>query len=78
MSPGSAALVNSFGALGSFVGSWVVGWLQGYTGSSKAGYLLMSASVTLSGCLTLILRPPSSRNNNIELEQPIASSGTAR
>ena len=70
------ALVNSLGALGSFVGSWVVGWLQGYTGSSKAGYLLMSASLTLSGVLTLLLRPPSSRGNEIAVDHPIASSGS--
>ncbi len=53
------ALVNSMGALGSFVGSWVVGYLQGYTGSSKAGYLFMSASLFLAGGSMLLLRPVS-------------------
>lgn len=52
------ALVNSMGALGSFLGSWAVGFLQGYTGNSKAGYLLMSAAVTLSGASMLLLRRP--------------------
>jgi sugar phosphate permease len=53
------ALVNSLGALGSFLGSWLVGYLQGYTGNSKAGYLLMSAALTFSGVLTLMLRTES-------------------
>ncbi len=52
------ALVNSMGALGSFLGSWAVGFLQGYTGNSKAGYLLMSAAVTLSGASMLLLKRP--------------------
>jgi sugar phosphate permease len=51
------ALVNSLGALGSFLGSWLVGFLQGYTGNSKAGYLLMSAALTIAGCSMLLLRP---------------------
>ena len=53
------ALVNSMGALGSFLGSWAVGFLQGYTGNSKAGYLLMSGAVTLSGASMWLLRRPS-------------------
>lgn len=59
------ALVNSLGALGSFLGSWLVGWLQGYTGNSKAGYLLMSAALTLSGVFTLFLRPTSKHSYTI-------------
>jgi sugar phosphate permease len=51
------ALINSLGALGSFLGSWLVGYLQGYTGSSRAGYLLMSITLTLSGIIILLLRP---------------------
>ncbi|MEO6802549.1 MAG: MFS transporter [Granulicella sp.] len=50
------ALINSMGALGSFLGSYLVGYLQGYTGSSKAGYLLMSVALTLSGLLILALK----------------------
>lgn len=51
------ALVNSLGALGSFLGSWAVGWLQGYTGSSKAGYLLMAIALIVASSLSLFLRP---------------------
>jgi sugar phosphate permease len=50
------ALVNSLGALGSFLGSWAVGWLQGHTGSSKAGYLLMSVALIVASALSLFLR----------------------
>jgi MFS family permease len=66
------ALVNSLGALGSFVGSWLVGFLEGYTGSSRAGYLLMSVSLTLAGLCILLLRPaahpadPSMRTRTVE------------
>jgi sugar phosphate permease len=50
------ALVNSIGALGSFVGSWLVGYLQGATGNSRAGYLLMGISLLLSGALWALMR----------------------
>ncbi len=39
------AVINSAGALGGFFGSYFVGWLQGWTGSSQDGYLLMSLSL---------------------------------
>ena len=51
------ALVNSFGALGGFVGAWLVGVLEAVTGNSRAGFLFMSASLLLAGVLILILRP---------------------
>ena len=50
------ALINSFGALGAFVGSWFVGLLEAYTGNSKAGFLLMSVSLIISGIVILCLR----------------------
>ena len=50
------AMVNSFGALGAFVGTWIVGLLQAWTGNSQAGFLFMSASLLLGGLLTLGLR----------------------
>jgi sugar phosphate permease len=53
------ALVNSCGALGSFVGVYLVGILQTRTGSSRAGFLLMSVSVFLAGLIMLCLRGPS-------------------
>jgi sugar phosphate permease len=51
------ALINSCGALGGFVGSWLVGWLQAVTGNSRAGFLFMSLSLMLGGLLILRLRP---------------------
>lgn len=49
------ALVNSFGALGGFAGTWLVGWLQALTGSARAGYLSMSILLILAGAITLCL-----------------------
>lgn len=53
------ALVNSCGALGAFVGTYLVGILQGYTGSSRASFMLMAISVFISGVIVLCLRGPS-------------------
>lgn len=50
------ALINSLGALGAFVGTWIVGLLQAITGNSEAGFLFMSASLLLAGVITLTLR----------------------
>jgi MFS-type transporter involved in bile tolerance (Atg22 family) len=52
------ALVNSFGALGGFVGTWLVGWLQAVTGNAGAGFLAMSIMLLLSGVITLFLPEP--------------------
>ena len=52
------ALVNSFGALGGFAGTWLVGWLQALTGSARAGFLSMSIALILSGLVTLCLPSP--------------------
>jgi len=49
------ALVNSFGALGGFSGSWLVGWLQAVTGSARAGYLAMSILLVISGFMIFFL-----------------------
>jgi len=54
------ALVNSCGALGGFAGSWLVGWLQAVTGSSRAGYLAMSILLIVSGVMIFFLRLPKS------------------
>jgi sugar phosphate permease len=50
----SIALINSFGALGSFVGSYLVGYLNGVTGSFGASYLFMASSLFLSALVTII------------------------
>src|SRR5476649_860951 len=54
---GAMALINSMGALGSFVGSWVVGYLNGATGSPSASYVFMAVALLVSVWLTLIVKP---------------------
>lgn len=55
------ALVNCCGALGAFAGSYLVGLLQALTGSSQAGFLLMSVALVLSGGIIFFLRPLNQR-----------------
>ena len=57
---GAMALINSMGALGSFGGSYLVGYLNSSTGSPGASYLLMSGALLLSVVLTLFLKPGAS------------------
>jgi len=45
------ALINSFGALGSFVGSYIVGVLNAATGSDAASYLFMAVALLASAGL---------------------------
>ena len=54
------ALVNSFGALGGFAGTWLVGLLQAVTGNSRAGFLAMSVALIVAGVMILALRLPKS------------------
>ena len=51
---GAMALINSFGALGSFAGSYLVGYLNGSTGGFGASYIFMSGSLFLSAVITII------------------------
>ena len=51
---GAIAIINSFGALGSFAGSYFVGYLNGATGNFDASYIFMSGSLFLSALLTLV------------------------
>jgi sugar phosphate permease len=51
---GAIALINSFGALGSFAGSYLVGYLNGTTGGFSASYIFMSGSLLLSAFLTMM------------------------
>jgi sugar phosphate permease len=54
----ATALINGFGALGSFVGSYAVGWLNGSTGSSDLSYLLMAGALLVSSVLMLLIHRP--------------------
>jgi len=51
---GAIALINSLGALGSFVGAYIVGYLEGATGGFAASYIFMAGSLFLSALLTMI------------------------
>jgi sugar phosphate permease len=51
---GAIALINSFGALGSFAGAYLVGYLNGTTGGFGASYIFMAGSLFLSGVLTIL------------------------
>ncbi len=59
---GAIALINSCGALGSFVGSYAVGWLNAATGGPSLSYVLMAAALFLSGLITLAVGAPVQRD----------------
>jgi hypothetical protein len=48
------ALINSFGALGSFAGAYVVGHLNASTGGFGASYIFMAGSVFISSIIMLL------------------------
>ncbi|MEL5209365.1 MFS transporter [Serratia nevei] len=54
---GAMALINSMGALGSFFGSWFVGYLNGATGSPAVSYMFMAIALVVAVVLTLIVKP---------------------
>ncbi|CCP04952.1 Putative ACS family transporter [Erwinia amylovora Ea644] len=54
---GAMALINAMGALGSFLGSWVVGYLNGATGSPSVSYIFMGGALLIAVWLTLIVKP---------------------
>ena len=64
---GAMALINSMGALGSFVGSYVVGYLNGATGNPGASYIFMAGSLLISAVLTMVVKVPakSGKNNKV-------------
>jgi sugar phosphate permease len=52
---GAIALINSFGALGSFAGSYVVGYFNGNSGGFGTSYILMSGALFLAVILAGIV-----------------------
>lgn len=66
---GAMALINSMGALGSFVGAYIVGYLNGVTGGFGASYIFMAGSLFLSAILTVwavnVAKKDSSKTTNI-------------
>ena len=49
------ALINSMGALGAFIGSYIVGYLNGATGGFSSSYIFMSVALLLSAILTMLV-----------------------
>ena len=54
----SMALINSMGALGSFVGAFFVGWLNGLTHGPGVGFIFMAVSLVLAAILTIVVKMP--------------------
>jgi MFS family permease len=52
---GAIALINGMGALGSFVGAYAVGRLNGLTGNPDLSYLTMAAALAVSALITFFL-----------------------
>lgn len=53
---GAMAFIVSFGALGSFVGSWIVGYLNGVFNGPQASYVFMGSSLVIAVLLTTVTR----------------------
>jgi sugar phosphate permease len=54
----SLALINSMGALGSFLGAYIVGYLNGATGGFGASYIFMAIALFIAALLTIIAVKP--------------------
>ncbi|HEY6975310.1 MAG TPA: MFS transporter, partial [Chitinophagaceae bacterium] len=68
----SIALINSFGALGSFAGSYFVGYLNGTTGGFGASYLFMAGSLFLSAVLTIIAVKDAAKLSESHVDKKLA------
>jgi MFS family permease len=56
MAAPAIALVNSFGALGAFAGSYFTGWMDELTGNPSAKFLLLAASIAAGAILMFFVR----------------------
>ncbi|SAL06770.1 major facilitator family transporter [Caballeronia calidae] len=52
---GAIGFINASGALGAFLGSWVVGYLNGATGSPAASYAFMAVALFASVVLMILV-----------------------
>ena len=67
---GAMALINSLGALGSFVGAWIVGQLNGATGGFGASYIFMAGSLLISAILTIVAVGGRGARTEVRLPEP--------
>jgi ACS family tartrate transporter-like MFS transporter len=58
------ALINAVGNLGGFCGPYILGSVRASTGNFKGGLLILSAVMTMTGCLLLLAR--SGRSSPLE------------
>lgn len=63
---GAMALINSMGALGSFVGAYVVGYLNGTTGGFGASYIFMAGSLLIAAILTILATSSRESRRNVK------------
>jgi hypothetical protein len=56
-------MINSLGALGSFAGAYIVGYLNGTTGGFGASYVFMAGSLFISAILTMV----AIKSNNLKM-----------
>jgi sugar phosphate permease len=74
VSGGAIALINSLGALGSFAGAYIVGYLNGLTGNFDASYIFMSCSLFISAVITIVAlkKPVKSHKLKLKNEESLA------
>jgi sugar phosphate permease len=77
VSGGAIGLINCMGALGSFGGSYIVGYLNGATGGFGASYILMSAALLLSSIITIIIVAPKQTLQPIHIPDVLQASKKA-
>jgi sugar phosphate permease len=68
---GAIALINSLGALGSFAGSYLVGYLNGATGGFGASYIFMSGALFLSAIITILAVKGTGKSSEENLHEKI-------
>jgi sugar phosphate permease len=58
-------MINSFGALGAFLGAWLVGYLNGLTGGPGVSYTFMACALLASVVLMYNVRAQSDRSSSM-------------
>ncbi|RSN29001.1 MFS transporter [Amycolatopsis sp. WAC 04169] len=61
-------LINSFGNLSGFVGPYLVGWLQGLTGSFRPGMWAVAFFMGLAGVIALFFRRKEKAKENVAVK----------
>ncbi|WP_020671355.1 MFS transporter [Amycolatopsis nigrescens] len=57
----AVAVVNTCGALGGFLGTYLVGWLDHATGTSAASFLMLSSTMAAAAVILFAIRTPQLR-----------------